>query len=506
MISRRGASMWISSGVLARSRFALLALGILLASPSTSDASTFPSTPENQDGVRFLEDRATAPANADMGGGDASMDSELGGEMIFVTTAGRVNNRRGCSALSVVSLHDAAPAHLGAMSQSYSRIDASSDFSRVMTAPQDGGRFRFHALEFDQAPSPNWKDRFIRSNEEELVALNRQAVNLSDDGNILYTTAYSKELNRVGVGEFDITALELDPFQNPRLGKIRRFHDTEPYFYTRSARGTRVGEVNYLGISRATADAVIQTLDLTTGDFVGDTIPVKSMVAVDGKDMKTAYLTASRDGRYLVTNLWYSGEINLVDLEERTSRVVPLRGMTMTGGVAINRGWVNPGLLAVHAGTHVQVLRLSPSTAEVEQLASMPVDGPSYWLPPNHQVPAQIAWSTSGDQLIVSVDHDDSEFVVIDVLDEGRQLRTARYITVCNDDGQYNNGFDILTCNGVFDAPPGPDHNTRCFAPPLTPAATQTIPEPTATVRMTESPSPVPTQPSVLMPLLMKGP
>ncbi len=409
-------------------------------------------------------------------------------------------------ALSAISLQSATPVYLGKKSQPYSRIAASSDFSRIIAGPQDGGAFRFHVLDSDQSSAQGWADYFIRSNELDFSPSNRIATQLSDDGRTFYTTVFHRHLGVIGVGEFDLMALERDPVQNLMLGSATRFYDTEPYLYTRSAKGTRSGEVHNLGINRFTAEAVIQTLDLVAGNTVGEVIPVKSMVAVEGKDMKTAYLTASVDGRYLVTNLWYSGEINLVDLEERTSRVIPLRGMTMTGGVAINRGWVNPGLLAVHAGNHVQVLRLNQSTAEIEQLASLPVDGPEYWWPPYHQVPGQVAWSTSGEQLIVSVDHEDSEFEVIDVLDEGRQLRLAKYITVCEDNGQNNNGVDILTCNGVFDAPPGPDHNTRCFAPPPTPAATQTIPEPTATVRMTESPTPVPTQPAVLMPLLMKGP
>ncbi len=356
--------------------------------------------------------------------------------------------------------------------------------------------------------TPSWSDRFIRSSEDGLAGLNRPTIQLSGDGRTLYTTVFNNDLSHTGIGEFDLTALERDRAQNLMLGKIKRFYDTDPYFFTRSARGARPGEVHYLGIHRFTADAVVQTLDLVTGDFVGATIPIKSMVAAEGKDMKTAYATLSGDGRYMITNLWYSGEINLVDLVERTSRVVPLDGMTMTGGVAINLGWVNSGLLAVHAGNHVQVLRLNPSTAEAEQLASIPVDGPKFWWPPYQQVPAQLAWNTSGEQLIVSVDHDDSEFAVIDVLDEGRQLRTAKYITVCVDEGQINIGLDILTCNGVFDAPPGPDHNTRCFAPPQTPTATQSPPEPTATATVLQPTptTPAPTRPAAFMPLLMDGP
>lgn len=481
------------------------ALFLISSGPSVGPELTALDAHRDYGHLFSAEVRSSWVALAALGEGEAPADHAIGNEMVFVSAFGRLENR-GCGTLSVVSLQDATPVYQGTKSQSLSRMGASSTFSRIVAAPQDGGRFRYHVLDFDQATMPQWSDRSIRSNEEGIVEVNRPAIQLSSEGNTLYTTVLDSASGHIGVGEFDLSALERDQAQNLRLGQIKRFYDTEPYFYTRSVSGDRQGEVHYLGINRHTADAAIQTLDLTTGGFTGAAIPVKSMVSAEGKDMKTAYLTASVDGRYLVTNLWYSGEINLVDLEERTSRVIPLRGMTMTGGVAINRGWVNPGLLAVHAGNHVQVLRLNQSTAEVEQLASLPVDGPEYWWPPYHQVPAQVAWSTSGEQLIVSVDHEDSEFAVIDVLDEGRQLRLAKYITVCDDNGQSNNGMDILTCNGVFDAPPGPDHNTRCFAPPSTPAATQTIPEPTATVRMTESPTPVPTVPAVLMPLLMKGP
>lgn len=429
-----------------------------------------------------------------------------GDEVFFVSTAGQLP-KAGCSSLSVVSLSTGSPVYSGQTIQTFSRIAASAEYTRVIAAPRDGGLFRFHVLDRDSSSDLDWSGRSIRCTYEDVDPFNRGATLLSEDGRLLYTAIFSNEKNHVGIGKFDLEALVTDRAGNLMLDRMVQFYDTEPFIATRAffAPGPR-SVIHFVGIDRFTGVASVQTLDLSSGNFAGAPIQIESMMIPDSpKDLTFVFADLSKGGRYLITNLWHKGGINLIDLVLRTSKVVMIDGAMMTGGVAINRGWENSGMLAVHAADHIQLLHLDLGTGAVRHLSSLPVNGPTNGRPPHPQEPGQVAWSTSGAQLIVSVDHEDSEFLIAQVADGGRRVEVDKYVTVCQDDGSRNYGLDILTCNGEFDEPPGADNLSRCFVPrSVSPTATQQEPSPSPVISPPSTHTPLPPRP-VLLPVLANG-
>lgn len=183
----------------------------------------------------------------------------------------------------------------------------------------------------------------------------------------------------------------------------------------------------------------------------------------------------SVDERYLVTNRWNAPELGVTDLQTRISRTVAAgEGITMTGDVAFNHGWENPGLLAVHALSHVVVYRFHPD-GPLEELARHPVHAVNFG---GSAVPAAIAWSASGDRLIAATNNGPNDFVIFSVLDCGRRLIQVAEIAACANDR--NQGFGIWTANKRLSPPE--DFVPRCQLPELRPTATPPpppVPSPT---------------------------
>ncbi len=62
-----------------------------------------------------------------------------------------------------------------------------------------------------------------------------------------------------------------------------------------------------------------------------------------------AFGDISPDERYIVANRWAAPQLAVIDLQKRRAHTVDLgEGITMTGGIAFNHGYENPGLLAVN--------------------------------------------------------------------------------------------------------------------------------------------------------------
>jgi len=190
------------------------------------------------------------------------------------------------------------------------------------------------------------------------------------------------------------------------------------------------------------------------------------------------HATATGDGRFAFISRVRAEDVAIVDTN-LGSAALALRGpdVAFTGGVAMNNGWINQGLLAVHAVDRVIVASFEPPDRLIRRgeidivqprggasLAATSYSGPLF----------SIAWTTDGSHIIAAQDGQ-AEFAVIEVVDEGRQLVHRRSLTACLDGRNLPN--DIWTANGLI---------TPTFTP------TSDLP-PTATPKPSPSPSPTPT-------------
>lgn len=222
----------------------------------------------------------------------------------------------------------------------------------------------------------------------------------------------------------------------------------------------------------------------------------------------------SADGRYLVTGRGrFDTRLNVADLEERRSWTVDI-GLWSTG-TALNRGWINTGLLAVS-----NAVTFDHGNDEPE--ADPPFVGIYEWEPPDRfmlvgRVPAvppfyasALAWSTSGRELISadsakprdvglygSYSH---EFSVYTIADDGATADLVHRLDPCSHP-RYSLPLDILTANGLVGPSPTPSPTDP---PPITPtsttAPTTALPTPGPTV-VTPSPSPSPAPRRVYLPI-----
>lgn len=182
------------------------------------------------------------------------------------------------------------------------------------------------------------------------------------------------------------------------------------------------------------------------------------------------YADLSLDDRYVVTNRWDVPQLNVADLAEGRAWTLDAgSGITMTGGVAFNRGYENPGLLAVHAVSQIVVYRFYPG-GELVELARVPIasvhdDSSEYeWQP------GALTWSATGSHIVAVSESGASEFAVVEVSDCGRRLTKVADITAC--DGDVNVGIDAISANGRI-APP-PAFTPVCPTPVLKPPPTAT--------------------------------
>ena len=203
------------------------------------------------------------------------------------------------------------------------------------------------------------------------------------------------------------------------------------------------------------------------------------------------HATISGDGKHVVVGGMQSGEISIISMEDSHGKSVKVgHEVDYVGGVAINNGWQNRNLLAIHA---VREVILATLTADlgisiVGRLSiAPPARGVTGLVNNAHGPQFSIAWSTDGSHLIFATQDGRAEFGVAEVLDDGSRIEYRRSLTACPDGSNFPN--DIWTANGLITptATPTPD-----LPPSATPTPTQT-PNPTATPSPSASASPPPT-------------
>jgi len=196
------------------------------------------------------------------------------------------------------------------------------------------------------------------------------------------------------------------------------------------------------------------------------------------------------DGRYVFVPRALAANIAIVDTVGHTSDLAALGSDTsFAGGIALNNGWINRDLLAIHAVDHVIIASFEPPN-RLNRISTMPIAQPrggrSLVATAATGPLFSIAWTTDGSHIIAAQDGQ-AEFAVIEVTNGGRTLNHQRSLTACLEGN--NNPNDIWTANGLITptATPTPD-----LPPTATPTPSQTS-SPTATPFPSASASPPPT-------------
>ena len=202
------------------------------------------------------------------------------------------------------------------------------------------------------------------------------------------------------------------------------------------------------------------------------------------------WTTIDATERYVLVNRWDIGGLLLVDLNDNSVReleIVP--APRVVGGIAINKAWINPGLLAVHMGDEVGIYQFQPSEdPPIVERARFPVEPPDPLgndeLNVSMTGPSpSLAWSGDGSNLIVATSQGAAEFEVLEVGSCGYEVRHRHFWEVCEFEPNFPNG--ILTANGSLATP---ESIVPC--PTLERTAT---PSPTSSSGPTNSVSPTPT-------------
>lgn len=169
-------------------------------------------------------------------------------------------------------------------------------------------------------------------------------------------------------------------------------------------------------------------------------------------------------GSFVAVSRWGVPELAIVFVRTGQVRITRLASdLPVVSGIAANRGWANPGLVAVHAGDRIAIYHVDPYAPTAIELARVPITPP---MGPHRGEPkmmgGQIAWSSDGSRIIASANEGTAEFVVLDVAECGRRLRPAYYVTACDAEG-FNGGRGLLTAVGQPDR--RPDAPQTCPTP-----------------------------------------
>jgi hypothetical protein len=186
--------------------------------------------------------------------------------------------------------------------------------------------------------------------------------------------------------------------------------------------------------------------------------------------------------------------------------------------VAINRGWLNQGVVAIHAIDKILTYRLDPTQGAVE-LARIDIDPPPTFGNRGIGAPAtwdalgpkfSISWTGSGKHIVAAASSGDAEFVVISASDNGQDLNIERYVTICVDPTNFP--LDVFSLNGLLTPPATDTASATATPPPVASATPMLIPSstvtalPSATVAATVTPTPTetPSPPSLYIPLILR--
>ncbi len=434
---------------------------------------------------------AAANAPARVAGADTAFDPR---DLVFVTED-NANRIDGCDAISVGSVRDGSMLHRGRTEPSPGRMVARRDLTLILANHVQRNQIGPFIYQLGRTgPTDQWSDSRLRV--PNLVP--GAALGLMHDGDTLLVPFYDRVDDSGFLGPFTLKKFDLRQVVGESLGPSHgSLEITSPPVRIFPSKNGAVAHV-------VTSDSVIHTIRIADMSEAAPRIRMNRLVVPasgDGARVTTGSATISSDHRYIFANRWTGGEVNIADLETRTSVTVDTAA-EISGGLAYNHGWINRDVLALHGRSRILTFQfVAPDRLEPRGLLTIP--------PPNvsgsecdwrtagsacNGPVASIAWSTSGDMLIAASDDASAEFGMYTVDDDGRSIDPSTFLTACPwDEGapvKYANyPNDILTGNGFFDAPT-PTASASHTPESPTPTAIATASPPTPLATATQSPSP----------------
>ncbi len=456
-------------------------------------------------------------------------------EVAFVIEFGGGNfdpPESGCGKMCVLAVGGDRPLYCGP-GELYetNRLDGRAEFSVILglgmpTLLWQGERNEqqcqvVHVWRRTGADWTSWEQQRVYT-QDEMAPLGDIAL-LADDDTFLVSTAGVKpvqfpELPPYGVAKYRLS--DIQPFRSDlgwewqlgrRRGYLRLPQAAKLIFVTKDGRQAHI----------VTADGFVVTIDPASMSEIAERIQLQPEQPVSLK-LPPRYgliyngdLTA--DERYLVTTGLTSEShfLNVADLVERRAWTLPLpAGQRVAKDLAINKGWLHPGLLAIHDEEDAVVYRFEPQ-GQLEELSRLGLERVPWLGHGERPVGPPIAWSGSGGELFVGVNKCDEpdptlpicrsperspEFAVLRVEEGGRRLVRLYDVTVCPNmwggGDTVNSPSEILTANGWLVPPVTPSSTpsptpSPSASPTSEPSATAT-PLPTARPTATGTPPPGP--------------
>jgi hypothetical protein len=379
-------------------------------------------------------------------------------DLVFVSEATvlglRGEGSPGCAAMSVVSISEGAAVHRGRPVLSTTRIVANPGFTTVMAGQAAGALGRFYMLQADQASPSGWTDRSVRLVDHYLLQHGGSLI--TRDGEHLVASV-REAVSTNGLGIYRLADIhqrsDEDPFDY--IGDRLAFAETPSGTYASRIVQDRRDKLAHVLMT----DSTLHTLDVEEMEFLPDSQQLPAIAtSLGGQRARGQYATTSIESRFLVTNRWDVPEINVVDLYTGSHWSQDLgAGVPANGGVAINHGWENRGLMAVHARDALVVYWFDPVTRSLDELSRLPATGPTHVVPPYEPIAGAIAWSTSGDHIVAAIGDDHDDVAIVRVSDCGRRLELESQLAICElEDGVRDNRvLDLLTANGAVPPPNG---------------------------------------------------
>ena len=472
-------------------------------------------------GPMWISDESATPTSSVPRSSDQSHLPPLA-DIILFTEDNAISPPDGCDAVSIFDLKSAKPFHLGKQFSSPGRMAFVSDLSLVIanrtngiyaTGPLTAPLHSVYALHRTTGGGDGWEATWL-SSVPWTTPVGGTAI--TPDGQyLLIATQESSDRAKPCVGGqfFGVSKFALSEIDwiGKRLGPERgRLELPVPVAEIIMASSGTVAHLVLVPMTEPSRDDLassnrVVSIDVQNMERLGRDVVIKPIgrypidcVTRGGfrhHPLRVTHATLSTDEKLLITNRWIVGELNVVDLVARIAWQVSTPGITMTGGVAFNKGWVNPELLAVHGVTSIGTYRWREG-GELELVARAPVESPVNlrYDPAASAIPsyagpqASIAWSGDGSHLIAGASiRGPFDFRSWRVSESGARLTEHLAFEACADRGD-NFPNDIATFNGLLPSP----------TVTLVPATT--TPTPTITPSQTPTRDPAP----IFLPLLLR--
>jgi hypothetical protein len=440
--------------------------------------------------------------------------------LVAVTEDRAAINGHGCDSISVFDTSTGDVLHRGDTYVSPGRLAASSDFRMFVAAysnngaadpghPELGLPFVLTLL-WNPGPPISW--RTGQALGDDYARLGAAAITPNDQW-LLVATNPDRVASLPPSTGYGLSKIRLSPGQirTDRLGPPAQRLPLDGaaidiFFSTDGAIAIVVTD------SRLVYTVSVDTMTVVSGPVNLPPLVRPQLPRLRNTGQQQATITADR--RYVISNLLNAPEIGVADLATGNSYVLDAGSqLKRTGGVAINQGWINSGLLAVHGHDVVAVYKFRADQG-LELVGSIPIKPPtthegveSTWYGPHDS----IAWSGKGAQIIAATNIGAAEFQVIDVRSDGKDLVPTFKLTACTDGENFPN--DIVTLNGRIPPPETPTPPPSATYTPTTvptdtptPTNTPTAPAtitPSATIVLSATPTPTPTSTRVPVPVYL---